>query len=537
VAFVVVVVLVALGVNASSPARAAGSATPKADPGVGTAAALAGPNCDATTKRVKLQWYTAAPCVRPWKGSDNGGATEQGVTRDAIKVAFIYTDPLPDNIKNQGNIINQATKQAGSEPDSIIDTSKVFESVYEEWGRKIDFVFVPASGPDEAAQRADAVKIAAMKPFAVLTSYAAGGAVFQAAIQDKVPVIITPFCCGLIAAEAQSNPLVQNAAEWVGKALVGRKAKWAGDTGLQSKERVFGVVAPTGPVGIDDQVFSKALAKFGGRVASTVSYPSGTVVFQPPPESVEAAPTMITKLKAAGVTTIVDFADGLSMTPALTRAATQQNYFPEWVVTGNGYHDLDVLARGADQKQWAHAFGLLYFPPYINIPKDQQTGLFQWYWGTNQGTTSGAATSLMTSLHTGVHLAGPKLTAKTFERALVDRYPPTGGAFSNQVTTIEQSWAKFGTAPPRGSAVGWWSPDTVGPSQVLGTVGPGMYMFMNGGKRYVGGHFPKGEPKLFDKSVAVSAFDALPPSDQTPTYPCNDCPSTGGGPAPSAHTG
>ena len=149
---------------------------------------------------------------------------------------------------------------------------------------------------------------------------------------------------------------------------------------------------------------------------------------------------------------------------------------------------------------------------------------------------SGGALGLLLPLYIGVHLAGPKLTAATFERALV-AYPPTGGAFSDQVTTLENSWTAFGTMAPRGSALAWWSSDTVGPTQSLTGAGsgPGKYLYLQGGKRFVVGTFPKAEPKFFDESASISQLDAVPPSEQTPTYPCNDCPSSGGGPAPSTN--
>ena len=69
---------------------------------------------------------------------------------------------------------------------------------------------------------------------------------------------------------------------------------------------------------------------------------------------------------------------------------------------------------------------------------------------------------------------------------------------------------------------------------VVTTVGPGKYMFLNGGKRYTGGKFPKGLPKFFDKSASISVYESVPASDVPPNYPCDNCPSAGKGPAPSA---
>jgi hypothetical protein len=532
-----VVIAAALIVGSSSSAFAAGGEA-KSDPGIGSAAALAGPNCDPTTKRLKIPFYAAPPCVKPWNdGDDNGGATAQGATKGSIKVVILWAD-LAEQTAQAGNIINQATAKAGNEPDSIVDTDAMFQSTFETWGRTIEYAFVKSTGIDEAAQRADAVKVAAMKPFAAIdfasVYLSGGGIVFESALRNKVPAIISVPCCGVIPPRVRQNPLVSNAAEWVGKALVGRKAKWAGDDSLKSKTRVFGVVYPGGDNGIDFALFTTEFAKRGGKVASSVSYTTGADPLRAPTESVEQAPTFITRLKSAGVTTVVNFADGLAMTPALTKAATAQDYFPEWVITGSGYQDQDIVARASDQKQMAHAFGLVWFSPYV--ASAETTSAFQWYWGKDKGTMSGGALGLLLPLYTGVHLAGPKLTATTFERALV-AYPPTGGAFSDQVTTLENSWTAFGTMAPRGSALGWWSSDTVGPSQSLSGAGsgPGKYLYLQGGKRFVVGTFPKAEPKFFDESASIAQLDAVPPPEQTPTYPCNDCPSSGGGPAPSTN--
>ena len=71
----------------------------------------------------------------------------------------------------------------------------------------------------------------------------------------------------------------------------------------------------------------------------------------------ERATTIIAKMKAAGVTTIVFLGDPI-MPIYLTQQATAQNYFPEWIVTGTVLTDTTVLGRMYDQKQWAHAFGL-----------------------------------------------------------------------------------------------------------------------------------------------------------------------------------
>ena len=58
-------------------------------------------------------------------------------------------------------------------------------------------------------------------------------------------------------------------------------------------------------------------------------------------------------------------------------------------MSGVPYNDLDFFARSFDQEQWAHAFGQVWFTPYVaGGASDALTALFQWYWGKTQGTHS-----------------------------------------------------------------------------------------------------------------------------------------------------
>lgn len=53
----------------------------------------------------------------------------------------------------------------------------------------------------------------------------------------------------------------------------------------------------------------------------------------------------------------------------LTQAATAQDYFPDWLVSGTVLTDSTVMGRQYDQRQWAHAFGLSVLP--AKTPADQ----------------------------------------------------------------------------------------------------------------------------------------------------------------------
>ena len=69
-----------------------------------------------------------------------------------------------------------------------------------------------------------------------------------------------------------------------------------------------------------------------------------------------------------------------------------------------------------------------------------------------------------------------------------------------------------------------------GPSQAVNIPGKGVFMYMDGGKRYNYKGFPKAEPKFFDSKGAVSEVPAdaqftggSPPEE----VPCTGCPSSG----------
>ena len=55
----------------------------------------------------------------------------------------------------------------------------------------------------------------------------------------------------------------------------------------------------------------------------------------------EAAPTLVAKLKDSGVTTILVLPTDYQMTAALTKAATKNDYHPEWISMGLGNSDID----------------------------------------------------------------------------------------------------------------------------------------------------------------------------------------------------
>ena len=160
----------------------------------------------------------------------------------------------------------------------------------------------------------------------------------------------------------------------------------------------------------------------------------------------EAAPTLITKLKGAGVTSVILFTD-IAMTGSLTKAATKQDFHPEWIITGAQYQDVTILARSYDQEQWAHAFGIANLPPALN----GVTGgsLIDWYWGPTQGSVAATVQSDMAWLANAIQYAGPQLTPKNVERGIF-AVPGRGGAAWHDPASTQSGFGRTAGLPNPG---------------------------------------------------------------------------------------
>ncbi len=143
-------------------------------------------------------------------------------------------------------------------------------------------------------------------------------------------------------------------AEYIGKRLNGKPAKWAGDPTLAKATRKFGTYVPD----IDqyqkctDVTESVLKTKYKAEPGLRVSYALDISRFA------DQAKRAIIQFKADNVTTIVTACDPISI-GLLTKEATAQEYFPEWFIIGTAAQDTDGFGRSYDQKQVdGHMFGI-----------------------------------------------------------------------------------------------------------------------------------------------------------------------------------
>ena len=481
-----------------------------------------GPKCDPTTGRVKIPSAYAPPCVAAPEGVE-GGATYRGVTADSIKV--VAYEPADDDL-------SASLQDQSDSPEAARDTrNKIIQmmaATYETWGREVEVVPLKGSGSDETSARADAVKVAEeIGAFASIGGPGQESAYAEELARRKVLCI----GCGLALPDSafqenapylwgNSQPPEQyllNLGDFIIERLLGQKAEFAGDPKIAEKERVFGVVhfEQDPPVfgGVEDMVAKEGGAR-GYDAAVNLTY---QLVISDLPEK---ARVLVARLKEAGVTSVVFLGDPV-MPIYLTKAATDQDYFPEWIITGTVLTDTTVFGRLYDQQQWAHAFGISGLPARVPQKEGEAWKLYEWYYGEEPQAknTIAVINEPIRLFMLGVHMAGPNLTPETFRDGLFN-YPPTGGT----PTSPQISFGDHGIfANPDYNAVDdmqviWWDVDATGKDE-QGEEGTGMMRYADGGKRYLPGEMPNLPANVFQEEGSVLGYDQVPPSDAPPDYP------------------
>jgi hypothetical protein len=469
--------------------------------------------CDTESGMVAIPFYFRTECIADAEG-DNGGATTEGVTGDTIKVvAWLPNDQDPIfGIVRQALGIDDTVDDVRETYEGMVE---IFQDYYQTFGRTVELDFVEASGSmlDPVAARADAVEAAEKHPFAVL-----GGPLLASAWTDELHArgIVCLFCpgtgdeapssFGILPSTGQVN---RHVAAYVGAKLADGTAEFAGDD-LQDEDRVFGILYQ----GSDEAAagLEEALEEEGIDVAETVTYPLDPVRAQ------ELAASGLARLIDAGVTSVIVHADPITL-PAFTNEATEQDWFPEWVLAAYQFTDSSVFGRTFDQEQWAHAFGISFLPPAAAPEITPAYRLYEWY----HGEPPPADNSLLLTypsvalLFTGIEYSGPDLTVENFRDGLF-AWPPTPRAVTQpSVDYGTDLWNDDDYAGIDDMVELWWDPDAEGEDE-NGVEGRGLYRYVDGGRRYMPGDYTD-EVRAFDPEGALTRITEPPESEVPPDYP------------------
>jgi len=530
-------------VGTGGPARSAstGGSTAGATSGGGATSTGAQPvpagtgaDCDPATGRIRIPTKFAAPCKPIVAKAQNGGATSFGVTADEITI--VWYRGVADPAVTAALTAAGAADQREDVDHTVQQYADILTHHFNLYGRKIKFHIHngDAKAEDDAQGRADAKAVVdKYKPFAVINSV--NNAFVDQLVASKVICICTtsqpqefyeqrfPYA-GWTTLMSSSQGYIHRA-EYVGKRLAGQKARWAGTRDvtqqMNQEERVFGLLyyeTPDNAYRGGVEFFKKELARYGVQLKEVLAYPSNLAQAQ------EQTRSLISKLKASGVNSVIFSGDPI--TPAtFTTEAQNQRWQPEWIITGSALVDTTLFARTYNQDQWSRAFGISYLS--LRFPEEQTTSFNIHRWHTGQppraGNTHGVLWAPFFILGTGMHMAGPQLTPQTFAKGLFE-YPPTGGFVTAPHTSYgrhgiwdRDPWKLVDLTQYDDVTEIWWDRTATGPDEV-GNNGVGMYRYVDGGKRYLPGQHPQTPPKAFDPNGAPTILDRAPENERAPEY-------------------
>jgi hypothetical protein len=396
-----------------------------------------GNNCSGGAKQDGNSAYSP-PCL-DFAGLDNGGATTRGVTKDTITVA--YRDiGLP--ISKNSELEKTAEKKGLiSSPEAQARTREAllqyFNSHFQLYGRKVRIVgykgrgdsFSELNGSGQEAANADALKVGQeIKAFADLS--AVSQPYLDALVRQKVvafgglhmPISYykarAPYAWGQL---IDCTTLLASAADLLAKRFPANSdAVRAGSAKLRTQPRKFGLVVP------DDAIYAQCLNEARPKFAAAgisfkeIRYSLDFSTMQ------QEAPNIAAQLKNAGVTTVIMVTDPV-LPFFLSGSATQQDYWPEWFLTGTVLTDADAAGQFYDQDQWQFAYGQSFIS---DIKQGMASESYRAYKSIRPNDEPTATRDLeyysMLMLFIGLQLAGPDLTPTTFEQGMF-HYPGANG--------------------------------------------------------------------------------------------------------------
>ena len=485
-----------------------------------------GTRCDTTTGKIAVPDFFASQCYVPFTG-DNGGATAEGVTADEITIAMYQGQP-GDAIMAYITDAVQVSDTNAQATETMQNLLKYYETYYETYGRSVKFVPFVGTGNalDETAARADAVRIAEeIKPFMVW-----GGPNLNSAFADELAAhkILCMSCTPGQPHDfyAQRDPYVWgiggsgdqaqiHVLELIKNQLVGKNATHAGDEFVNSPRKFGSLYLESSATSkISNDQFQKGMVDAGAPVAETVAYALNPGTIQ------QSASQAIAKFKAAGVTTIVF--DGDPVAPRdFTKEATAQGYFPEWFIGNSALVDVNAFARTYDQSQWKHAFGYTSLSARLAPETTGAYALYKWFTGNEPPAkdTIALIAPFPAVFYAVLQGMGPNLSPQTWKEALFNAKPTRSA-----ITQPSLSWGDQGRWAIKDDYHGvddatmiWWDPAATGLDEIR-KPGVGMYQFVDGGKRYLPGEWPKTD-KFFDPTGAVTDYKTAPGNESAPTYP------------------
>jgi hypothetical protein len=433
------------------------------------------------------------PCIA--FAGDNGGATSPGVTGDGILVTVRmqgFANGILDALSKVANakIPNESPDVIARTINGLVD---YFNANFQFYGRKLQMnlydgkgdVLKELTGGGQEAAEADALKVEQeIKAFADVSAVSSVYA--DALARRRVVNIGAPFMSREWLAERRPftwsqftdcSTVVESVGSYYAVKMAGGNADLAGAE-LRGQPRRLGIVAPENSW-YQECVNSGVQILRGAGVEPALNEQYRLDVNQ---MSIQAG-EKLAKLKSAGITTVLCGCDPLFLT-FLTAKAKEQDYHPEWLISGVALIDNDLIGSIMEQDQWSRSFGVSFSGP----PQPAGNGLgYRAYKSMRPDEPSIGVELIYNQLELlaiGIQLAGPNLTPESFEAGMF-RYPvrsgPSGtwGFAPGDYSTSDDAREVF------------WNPGETS----IQTREPGTYVNPNGDQRFPIGQWPGNPPR------------------------------------------
>jgi hypothetical protein len=484
-----------------------------------------GARCDTERGTLALPISPPAECFAPYDGPP-GGETDTGVTSDKVRVV-VYTpmenDPVLEFVYAQVNNDDTSTQTF----ETYIGFNEILRTYMETYGRELELVRYTGTGPvtDAVAATADAETIARdLQPFVVL-----GGPIMTEAFAETLAAngVMCVSCTPGQTDEwyAERGPYVWDvlknadqytrmAAEYVGKRLAGGTAEFGGDA-VQDRPRRFGLIYLS--LGKHAETLRERLERtladdYGVELADVAA-------FSDPVSLGAEAREILARMKSKGVTTILYTGDPLAP-QALTRSATAQDYYPEWVISGSALVDTTIFGRTYDQAQWRHAFGVSNLYARVSPSVAGAAFVYRWFHGEPPPARTTAALILpnLQFVYSVLQGVGPELTHESFRDTVFTAPVIEGNAISPQISWGERGfWPTVDYAGVDDQTEVFWDAEAAGEDET-GSVAKGMWAYVDGGRRFLPGEWPEEPPRAFDPDGAATMYTELPAGVERPSY-------------------
>ncbi len=482
-----------------------------------------------------LTTKTITACKPAWNGSNNGGATWNGVTKNSINIVAYGS---PDNALIASLLGGEGPGKLIGTPQEEAHTIKVYQTWFNEhfqtYGRKVRIISYTSAGTlsnSSAISQSDAVAIDKQDhAFLVLGGELDEGFFTQltkehilsiagAQLPESFYKQNAPYFFGMLSTTNMENDFI---ASFVCNQLGPNSlASFGGNNSnppVNGQPRKYGIIYPTTNADGTPSIYSS----IGDNMASQLKKKCNISVSPQdiqgyslnPSSAISQVQSGSSRLRQDKVTTLICLCDPISPTFSAQNMASQ-GYFPEIIETGYLLQDYYQLDQLYNQQEWAHTFGISSLPVAGSL-KDSL--FYQAYESVDPRSIPNPDAQLifyeLLLAFAGIQGAGPHLTAQTFAQAMFDKVRIN----SNSPTTPTFRYSPNDYGGIRDAQIVWWNPNAPSPDGKLGN-----FESVDNGYRFT----PKTWPKVSGKLLFGNPSCLLAASCGMPYYPPATTPTTG----------